>query len=308
MDFPDFVIIDASHWLHKAYHAFPPLSRADGHPTGAITGVLQTLVWQLTKGALSRATHALAVFDGPGRNFRHSLDAGYKAQRTRHDDLYVQTVGIKAAIEACGMATIAVAGVEADDVIAAHVEEARMYGAQTVILSNDKDLTQLIRPTVRMMESMGSKRGQITDVDALFERWGVAPEQMASLLALMGDAADNVAGVPGIGAKMAAKLLTNFRDLDDLFERLSEVQPDRIRQLLTIHYQAAREAHRLIKLPSPDCPELPVMPMEALLFSAKKVDEAELLAFCDAYEMVAAKEEIRLAFSRGPAVASLDFA
>lgn len=306
----DFVVIDASSWLHRCFHSFPPLATQGGTPTGAVTGCMNTLFTQIRDGVLANASAAVAVFDAPGPTFRHRIDATYKRNRKRHDDLRVQFDICKRGFGAFGLATIAVEGVEADDVIAHLI--GRLPSDQTaVILSSDKDLTQLVDGyefegdmRVAMMDAMGKNRGKIIDAFAVRERWGVLPDEMASLLALMGDATDGVDGVPGIGEKTAAKLLRDYADLEDLLQHVDDLRDQRHRMLLSLHHQAAREAYRLVKLPSPDCPPLDI-PLAGFVYSAAKIDPRDVLQFATDYEMHAFADEVRKAWEV-PAIAGLE--
>lgn len=292
----DLAIIDASGWLHRAFHAFPPLSRQDGFPTGAIVGCMQTLFWQITEGVLRDVTHAVAVFDLGGPTFRHALSPAYKADRKRKDDLYPQIAAVRRGFEAFGVATFGVPNVEADDIIASLVtglvdgDELGDFGI--AILSSDKDLAQLVGPTVHMVESMGQNRGRVRDEQGVIEKWGVPPSKMGAFLALVGDNADGVKGINGIGEKGAAKILKDFDGVEDLLTNVERLPELKHRLLLDLRHHDVRDAYQLVRLPSPDCPEFAVPDIGALLFKPDEIDVARVLAFFDENEIVTVREEV----------------
>jgi DNA polymerase-1 len=241
-------MIDASAYIFRAYHALPPLTRkSDGLPVGAIQGYCNML-WKLLqdmKGA-DGPTHLVAIFDHSEKTFRNDLYDQYKANRSAPpEDLIPQFPLVREATAAFGVACLELPGYEADDLIATYACKARDAGGEAVIVSSDKDLMQLIGGGVVMWDPMKDRR---LAEDAVMEKFGVLPEKMVDLQALIGDSVDNVPGAPGIGPKTAAQLLDEYGDLDTLLERAGEIkQPKRRETLINFRDQIllSRELVRL---------------------------------------------------------------
>lgn len=210
-------LIDGSSYIYRAFHALPPLTSPQGVPTQAIYG-FATMLMKLLKDA--KPAYIAVVFDAPGPTFRDDLYDAYKAHRPpAPDDLKVQIPRIHQLVDAFRICTLMQEGVEADDVIATIVHR---YADDhpCVIVSSDKDLMQLVGPTVTLWDTMRDRR---IDAEAVREKFGVAPERVVDVMALVGDASDNVPGVKGIGAKTAAALIDHFGSLDELLDRVEEV-------------------------------------------------------------------------------------
>ncbi len=209
-------LIDASGYIFRAYHALPPLTRpSDGLPVGAVHGFCGML-WKLLRetGELDPPTHLAAVFDLSEHTFRTDLFADYKANRSEPpDDLIPQFPLVRDAVRAFNVACIEKRGYEADDIIATYAFEALDAGAEVTIVSSDKDLMQLVRPGIRMYDTMKNK--VIGEAEVL-ERFGVPPEKVVEVQALIGDSTDNVPGVPGIGPKTAAQIIKVFGSIDPI--------------------------------------------------------------------------------------------
>ncbi|HWQ85823.1 DNA polymerase I [Brevundimonas sp.] len=241
-------MIDASAYIFRAYHALPPLTRkSDGLPVGAIQGYCNML-WKLLqdmKGS-DGPTHLVAIFDHSEKTFRNDLYDQYKANRLAPpEDLIPQFPLVREATAAFGVACLELPGYEADDLIATYACKARDAGGEAVIVSSDKDLMQLIGGGVVMWDPMKDRR---LAEDAVMEKFGVLPEKMVDLQALIGDSVDNVPGAPGIGPKTAAQLLDEYGDLDALLERAGEIkQPKRRETLINFRDQIllSRELVRL---------------------------------------------------------------
>ncbi|MGH8426986.1 MAG: DNA polymerase I [Gammaproteobacteria bacterium] len=212
------VLIDGSAYLYRAFHALPPLATADGRPTGAVYGVVNMLKKMLREDA---PTHVAVVFDAPGPTFRDELFADYKATRPpMPDDLVSQVEPLLAVIEALGLCLIREAGVEADDVIATLAISAAAEGYTVEIGTGDKDMAQLVGPRITLVDTM---RGTRLDRDGVVAKFGVPPERIVDLLALMGDTSDNIPGIPGVGPKTAAKWLSEYGDLDAVRAHADEI-------------------------------------------------------------------------------------
>ena len=212
------VLVDGSSYLFRAYHALPPLTTSQGHPTGAIRGVIA----MLRKLAKDYPGSAIAViFDPKGKTFRDDLYPEYKANRpTMEDEMRVQIQPIHEIIRAMGMPLLIVDGVEADDVIGTLAFQATAAQQDTVISTSDKDMAQLVSPHVTLVNTMSETT---MDREGVIEKFGVPPELIIDYLALMGDTSDNIPGVPKVGPKTAAKWLNLYGSLDEVMARADDV-------------------------------------------------------------------------------------
>ncbi|NII12318.1 DNA polymerase I [Oleiagrimonas sp. C23AA] len=211
------ILIDGSSYLYRAFHALPPLTNAQGEPTGALFGVVNMLRATLKAGA----TYVAFVQDAPGPTFRDQMYEQYKANRPpMPDELRSQIEPMLAIVGALGFPILRVPGVEADDVIGTLARQAAAEGIEVIISTGDKDFAQLVDGHVSLVNTMTNTR---TDHDAVVEKYGVPPERIIDFLALTGDAIDNVPGVTKCGPKTAAKWLSQFGDLDTLMARADEV-------------------------------------------------------------------------------------
>ena len=213
------LLIDGSSFLFRAYHAVPPLSNAEGMPTNAIFGVANMLRRLITD---HKTEYFTVIFDAPGGSFRNDLYSEYKAHRPpMPDDLRVQIEPLHDLIRAMGLPLIMESGVEADDVIGALTQLAVAEGFHVVISTGDKDMAQLVNEQVTLENTMSNT---VTDVQGVIDKFGVTPDQIIDYLALMGDSADNIPGVPKVGPKTAAKWLAKYQDLDTLIARADEIK------------------------------------------------------------------------------------
>ena len=244
-------LVDGSGYIFRAYHALPPLNRkSDGLPTNAVLGFCN-MVWKLMQDSRSTdvgvtPTHFAVIFDYSSKTFRNELYSDYKANRSAPpDDLIPQFGLIREATRAFDLPCLELEGYEADDLIATYSRLACETGADTTIISSDKDLMQLVGPTVSMYDPMKDKEIKVPEV---IEKWGVPPEKMIDLQALTGDSVDNVPGVPGIGPKTAAQLLEQFGDLDTLLTRASEIKQEKRRESIILNAEKARISRELVRL------------------------------------------------------------
>ncbi len=272
-------MIDASAYIFRAYHALPPLTRkSDGLPVGAVQGYCNML-WKLLrdmKGA-DGPTHLVAIFDHSEKTFRNELYDQYKANRSAPpEDLIPQFPLVRRATAAFGVHCVELPGYEADDLIATYACKARDAGGEAVIVSSDKDLMQLIGPQVVMWDPMKDRR---LAEDAVMEKFGVTPDKMIDLQALIGDSVDNVPGAPGIGPKTAAQLLDEYGDLDALLERAGEIKQPKRRETLMAFRDQILLSRELVKLtcdaPAPE-------PIED--FAVRDPDPETLGAFLEEME------------------------
>ncbi len=219
---PSLYIVDAYNFLFRAFHALPPLTTTKGLQTGAIYGLCQMI---LRIEREQRPTHLCVVYDAPGGNFRNEIFTAYKAHRpSMPPELAAQLELVRRVVDAFGLQQLQVPGFEADDIIATLAKVGREAGMEVVICSSDKDLMQLCCGDVFVLDTMRNRR---FGADEVREKFGVGPEQVGDVLALMGDSIDNVPGVAGIGPKTAAELITKFGSLEALLDRVGEVKGKR---------------------------------------------------------------------------------
>lgn len=275
------ILVDGSSYIFRAFHALPELTRpSDGMPVNAVLG-FSTMLWRLLQEGApepvnATPTHMAVIFDKKGPTFRHQLYPQYKANRgSRPDEITVQFDLCREAARAFGVRSIEHAGVEADDVIATYARLAKADGVPVLIVSSDKDLMQLIGSSVKMFDSMAMK---VVDENAVREKWGVPPSLMRDLQALVGDTVDNVPGVPGIGAKTAAELLTRFGDLEGVLFHVDEITQPKRRESLIASRDTLVLSKQLVTLRD----DVPVEPLDALAVTER--DYVKLIGFCKAME------------------------
>ena len=213
-------IVDGSSYIYRAFHAMPPLTTSSGRPTGAIKGVSNMMMNLRNE---NDGSSIITVFDAKGKTFRSDIYSDYKANRPpMPDELRLQLDPIKSICKAIGFPIVEIEGVEADDVIATIVKIAKEEGYSCVISSLDKDLMQLVEdPAVSMINTMTNKKFNEKDV---IEKFGVKPNQIRDMLALVGDSSDNIPGVPKVGQKTAAKWLNEFGDLESIKENAPSIK------------------------------------------------------------------------------------
>ncbi|MBL0114914.1 MAG: DNA polymerase I [Sphingomonadales bacterium] len=268
-------LIDGSGYIFRAYHRLPPLTNIHDEPVGAVYGYT-TMLWKLAD-ALHKAdgpTHMAVVLDASGKSFRNDIYPQYKAHRPpAPEDLVPQFPMIRDATRAFSLPCIEVQGLEADDLIASYAHAALSAGWKVTIVSTDKDLMQLIQPGVDMLDPMKSER---LGPQAVIEKFGVGPERLGEVLGLMGDSADNVPGVPGIGPKTAAKLVQEFGTVDAVLAAAPEMKPSKMRDNLVAFAEQARLSRVLVELKcDADLPE----PLDDFLL--KEVPEPPLRTFLE---------------------------
>jgi DNA polymerase-1 len=214
---PNLTLIDGSSYLYRAFHALPPLSNAKGEPTGALFGVVNMLRATLK----AKPDYVAFVSDAPGPTFRNVLYDRYKANRPpMPDDLRAQVEPMLKIVQALGFPILRVSGVEADDVIGTLATQAHAHGIEVLISTGDKDLAQLVRPGISLVNTMTNTT---MDSAAVVEKFGVKPEQIVDFLSLTGDTVDNVPGVSKCGPKTAAKWLAEYGSLDGVMAHADKV-------------------------------------------------------------------------------------
>ncbi len=282
------VLVDGSGYIFRAYHALPPLTRkSDGMPVGAVSGYCNML-WKLVEDMLhgEKATHLAVIFDAKGKTFRSDIYPEYKAHRPpAPEDLVPQFALVRDATRAFGLPSIEVQGLEADDLIASYARHAERVGANTTIISSDKDLMQLVGTRISMYDTMKSRRigpGEVV------EKFGVGPEKVIEVQALAGDSADNVPGVPGIGIKTAALLINEYGSLDELLARAGEIKQNKRRENLIEFADLARISRELVTLRT-DAP----LPEPVQDFGAEEPQVGRLLSFLEEMEFTAFSRRVR---------------
>ena len=213
------LLVDGSSYLYRAFHAMPDLRNGAGEPTGAIYGMVNMM--RRARSEL-KADHIACVFDAKGKTFRDEMYSEYKAHRSpMPEDLVKQIEPIHAMVKALGWPVLMVSGVEADDVIGTLACQATQAGWETIISTGDKDLAQLVNPSVTLINTMTNEK---LDIDGVKEKFGVPPDLIVDYLSIIGDAVDNVPGVPKAGPKTANKWLAEFGNLDNLMANADQVK------------------------------------------------------------------------------------
>jgi DNA polymerase-1 len=272
-------LVDGSGYIFRAYHALPPINRkSDGLQLNAVFGFCNML-WKLLRDmkADDKPTHLAVVFDKSEKTFRTEMYKEYKAHRPDPpDDLIPQFKFIREAVHAFDLPCLEQGGFEADDLIATYARIASEAGATTSIVSSDKDLMQLVSDRVTMFDTMKDKTIGRAEV---IEKFGVPPEKVIEVQALIGDSTDNVPGVPGIGVKTAAQLIGEYGDLETLLGRVSEIKQEKRRQSLIDHAEAARMSKKLVTLDTDVKLDVPIGDL-----AVHEPDYKHLIAFLKAME------------------------
>ncbi|PWC94998.1 DNA polymerase [Azospirillum sp. TSO5] len=262
-------LVDGSGFIFRAFHALPMLTRPDGTPVNAVLGFSNMLLKLL---ADAKAEAVAVVFDSKRLNFRNEFYPDYKAHRPEPpEELKPQFALIREATEAFCLPCLELEGFEADDLIATYARLAQEAGRQVTIVSSDKDLMQLVRPGVGMFDPMKNKS---IGPDEVFEKFGVPPEKVVDVQALAGDSVDNVPGVPGIGVKTAAQLITEYGDLEALLANAEKIKQPARRQKLIEFADLARVSRRLVLL---DDQVPPPKPLDEL--RVREPDHQKLIDF-----------------------------
>jgi len=240
---PRLFLIDGSSYIYRAFFAIPHLSNSKGFPTNAIYGFTNMLL----KVVREQEPEYLAIaFDAPGPTFRHEVFGEYKANRpSMPENLRPQIPFIKEIVSALQIPILEIEGYEADDLIGSLAKKLESEGMNTVIVSGDKDLMQLITPQVVMYDPMKDKTFEIPEVK---ERFGVPPDKVVEVMGLCGDTSDNIPGVPGIGEKTAARLIEQFGSIEELLKNLDKVKNPTLRASLGHYADQARLSRELAAL------------------------------------------------------------
>lgn len=237
-------LVDGSGYIFRAFYAVPQnLTNPQGVPVGAVLGFCNMMV-KLLKDL--QAPFVAVIFDAARKNFRYDIYADYKANRSETPpDLIPQFGLIREATRAFGLPALEMEGFEADDLIATYAREALRQGKKVTIVGSDKDLMQLMREGVRIYEPI---KGRYLSADDVMDKFGVVPQKVPDVQALVGDSSDNVPGVPSIGAKTAAQLINEFGSLEELLARLDEIKQPKRRDVLTENREIALISKQLVTL------------------------------------------------------------
>ena len=265
-------LIDGSGYLFRAYHALPPMNRPDGTPINAVFGFCRMLVADLLDNP--EIDHIAMILDASSVTFRNQIYDKYKANRPDPpEDLIPQFPLIREAARAFNVTVCELEGYEADDLIATYARMAVEAGGTCTIVSSDKDLMQLVRPGVELMDPIKKiKLGP----EAVFEKFGVTPDKVVDVQALAGDSTDNVPGAPGIGIKTAAQLINEYGSLEALLERTQEIKQPKRRESLQNNAELIRISKQLVTLRD-DVPT----PAEPEAFDKRKPDPNVLLPWLE---------------------------
>ena len=279
---PHLYLVDGSGYIFRAYHRLPPLTNKHGEPVGAVYGYT-TMLWKLADEVHAGAkedgggpTHMAVIFDKGSHTFRNDMYDQYKAHRPPPpEDLVPQFPMIRDATRAFSMPCIEEEGLEADDLIASYAKAALAQGWTVTIVSSDKDLMQLIEPGLDLYDTMNNRR---LGAEQVIEKFGVGPDRLGDVLALMGDSVDNVPGVPGVGPKTAALLINAHGDVEGVLAAAArdDFKKGKLRDNLREHADAARMSRELVRLKCDVPLEHPLDELEL-----KGIPDAPLRAFLE---------------------------
>ena len=246
-----YYLIDGSGYIFRAYYALPPLTRkSDGLPTGAVSGFC-SMLYKLLEDAKSadnedKPTHFAVVFDAARKNFRNDIYVDYKANRGEApEDLIPQFEYFRKSVEAFNLSFIEMLNYEADDLIATYTDQILKRGAKVTIVSSDKDFMQLFKKNVRIFDPIKNK---ILNLDDVKNKFGVEPNMIIDVQALVGDPSDNVPGVPGIGVKTAAELINHYKTLENLLNKVEEIKQNKKRESIILNKEKAILSKKLVTL------------------------------------------------------------
>ncbi|MFW5634336.1 MAG: 5'-3' exonuclease H3TH domain-containing protein, partial [Erythrobacter sp.] len=272
-------LVDGSSYIFRAYHRLPPLTDPEGTPVGAVYGYT-TMLWKLAADldAAEGPTHLAVILDKDSKSFRNDIYDGYKANRPEPpEDLRPQFPLIRDATRAFSLPCIEEEGLEADDLIASYARDAQRKGWDVTIVSSDKDLMQLVGEVdgarIDMLDTMKSQRLYIPEIEAKF---GVGPELVGDVLALMGDSVDNIPGIYGIGPKTASKLIAEHGSLAAALDHAPAMKPSKLKERL-IEGRADAEMSRLLVTLREDC----VLPQPIEEMQLGKIPPEPLAAFLE---------------------------
>ncbi len=287
-------LIDGSGYIFRAYHKLPPMTDPQGTPVNAVFG-FSTMLWKLIEDLndAENPTHLAVILDSSRHSFRNDIYPQYKAHRPEPpEDLRPQFPLIRDAVRAFSAPCIELPGFEADDIIATYARQAEALGWRVTIVSSDKDLMQLVSERIDLFDAM---KNMHLGRDAVIEKFGVPPEKVIDVQALMGDSADNVPGAPGIGPKTAAELINTYGDLDSVLARAGEIKQEKRRQTLIDFADQVRLSRQLVTLKDD------VQLAETIdSFTLRKPPVEPMAAFFDKHGFRSLKAKIQLPVGDSP--------
>jgi len=237
------ILVDGSAYIFRAYYGLPAMNRADGTPINAVFGFTNMLVKLIEDYSNDKM---IVIFDAARENFRNKIYPEYKANRGEApDDLIPQFPLIRECVKSFNIPQLEIEGYEADDLIATYVNLAKKDEIETIIVSSDKDLMQLVSKKVTMLDPMKNKKIEIKDVE---EKFGVKPDKVIFIQALTGDKVDNIPGAPGIGPKTASQLINEFHNIDGLLKNVNKIKQEKRRNILTEAENDIRLSLKLVTL------------------------------------------------------------
>ena len=280
------ILIDGYSFLFRAFFAIKNLTRSDGTPVGALYGFARMLIKLITE---IEYTHIAVVFDTGKKTFRNEIYSEYKANRPPcPEDLKPQFPLVRELVKVLNIKSLEKEGYEADDIIATYSKKAENEGFDVVVVSSDKDLMQLVDDKVLMYDGM---KNEFIDTEKVREKWGVDPIHVLDVLSLMGDASDNVPGVPGIGPKTASELINKYGDVDNLIKNVKDIKQIKRREVIENNIDDLKLSKTLITL-NKDVPMKETV--DDLVF--KQYDYRELLNFLKKQEFTSMVKSIQKAF------------
>lgn len=279
------VLVDGSSYLFRAFHGLPKLTSRNGEPTGAIHGVI-SMIRKLSEAY--QPSHIAIIFDAPGKTFRHELYDDYKAHRPPIDeDLRVQIKPLMQLIESMGYPLLQVSGVEADDVIGTLAQEAVSNNLQVLISTGDKDLAQLIDGNTKLLDTM---KMQVTDNNNVADKFKVEQlraDQVIDFLALVGDSADNIPGIPKVEPKTAAKWLAEYDNVDNLIDNAEQIK-GKVGENLRDNLEQLHLSRELAKIKTDV--DLDNISIKALSMNA--IDKELFINLCNRFELTTLKNKL----------------
>jgi DNA polymerase I len=237
------ILIDGSAYIFRAYYGLPPMSRADGTPINAVFGFTNMLVKLIED---YRDDKMIVIFDAARENFRNTIFKDYKANRGETpEDLIPQFEIIRECVDAFNIPQLEIEGYEADDIIATYCKLAEKQKIDSIVVSSDKDLMQLVTKQITMLDPMKNKK---IGIEQVIEKFGLPPEKVIQIQALTGDKVDNIPGAPGIGPKTALQLIQEFGDVHKLIQNANKIPQEKRRNIILDHEEDILVSLRLVKL------------------------------------------------------------
>src|SRR5438552_2439201 len=239
-------LVDGMSQIYRAYYALPSLSNSRGLPTNAIYGFTMMLRKLITS---EKPDYLGVAFDAPGRTFRHDAFESYKATRTAMpDDLSLQIPYIVRLCESLRVPIIKEPGFEADDIIGTLVVQAEQAGLDVVVVTNDKDMNQLVTERVKILRTERTGEMKMIDARGVEEKMGVPPHQVVELLGLWGDTIDNIPGAPGIGEKGAKQIIQQYGTIENAIAHADEISRKTYRESLKNNVDLIMQSRKLVSI------------------------------------------------------------